>query len=363
MSNKQRIPYREVRGIGLLLTMLAASVCAQTAPPTRAPPHFPPGAIWNQDISAATPDVNSSTMLTSSVGWGTGGVGGTSFQIDFSMHTLYTSWAGFTTQPLVEEPGYYTGDCDSGYSIPLPNVGAIEGETDYTCPDGGDCHLFIVHGSTLFESFSTFVDANGVNALCMVKWHLNLVYPTNGRGDRCSSADAAGFPMAPLIATPNDVWNAIPANGGSGDLGHALRFILPNNRIRPGFYVHPASHSGVPSGSGSSSAIPYGARLRLRASFDITGYNAAAQVVLKSLKTYGMFLSDGGGIPLTFDDGMFTNKQWSDADIGIDSHSLFGVSLGDFDVMPIGTPIVYSGNNTDCVLNPDDVIFADGNEW
>jgi hypothetical protein len=37
-----------------------------------------------------------------------------------------------------------------------------------------------------------------------------------------------------------------------------------------------------------------GARFRLRASFDISGYSAANQVILKALKKYGMMLSDNG---------------------------------------------------------------------
>jgi len=354
---------REVRWfqkIALALPALLVYVSALAAPPpTRAPPRFPPSAIWNQDITADSADANSATMIASSVGWGTGA---TAFQIDFSFHTIYTSWAGFTQPAFVKEPGYYS-DCDTGYAVPLPLVGAIEGSSNYSCNLNNDCHLTIVHGSTLYESYQTFVDANGVNALCVVKWHLNLVYPPNGRGDRCTSADAAGFPITPLLATPNDVWNAIPANGGNGVLGHALRFTLPNSRIRPGVYVHPATHDGVRSGSGPSNGIPYGARLRLRPSFNVGAYNAAAQVILNTLKTYGMFLSDGGNVPLTLDDGMFTSHSWFDADINLDTHTLFGVALGDFEVMPIGTVYAYDAVTHNCVPNPDDVIFADGLEW
>ncbi len=157
--------------------------------------------------------------------------------------------------------------------------------------------------------------------------------------------------MAPLITGPDEVFAAMQVS--SGDLGHALRFILPNSRMRRGYYVHPASHNGAPS-STSANAIPYGARLRLHANFDISRFNAASQVVLRTLKKYGMFLADGGNLPLTFDDGMFATHQWSDANINFNSHSLFGVALTDFDVMPIGTPIAYSNSSpsAECVRNP-----------
>lgn len=329
---------------------------ADAAPPARAAPRFPAGAVWNQDISMQIPDADSAAMIAASVGWGTGGEGNTQFQIDFSMHVVYSSWGDSSAEPLVREAGYFLPDCDTGALISLPAIGAIEGSSDYSCNLSNDCHLFVVQGDELYESYQTYVDNAGLHSMCLVKWHLNLVYPAEGRGDGCTSADAAGFPMAPLIFNPDEVYAAMIEDG---DLGHALRFILPNSRIRTGYYVHPASHLGAPSGP--ADAIPYGARLRLKADFDITGYNAAARVILRSLKKYGMFLSDGGTIPLTADDGLFTTHQWSDTDMDIDSHSLYGVSLDDFEVMPIGTPIAID----DCVRNDfgESVIFADGFNW
>jgi hypothetical protein len=285
-------------------------------------------------------------MTASSVGWGTGT---TAFQLDFSMHVLYTARQSNTLQPLVQESGYYLPDCDTGLTVPLPASGAIEGSSNYTCNLSNDCHLFVVDGDTLYESYQTTVDTRGLNSLCLVRWNLDLIYPPEGRGDGCTSADAAGFPMAPLIFGPDEVHAAMLV---SGDLGHAIRFILPNSRMRRGYYVHPASHNGAPSSS-SASAIPYGARLRLQPGFNIAGYNSAAQVVLRTLKKYGMFLSDGGSVPLTADDGMFAVHKWTDTDININSHSLFGVALTNFDVMPLGTPIAYdnSSSSAQCVRN------------
>lgn len=345
-----------VTAIGL--SLIAAHAEAQT-PPHRYRPHFPSGAPWYQDVIGMTPDPNSATMITQSVGWGTGNAGGTAFQIDFSMHVLYTSWGGSSQHPLIEEGGYYLPDCDEDTPIPLPAIGAIEGSTDYTCDLSNDCHLFVVHGYTLYESYQTFVDnSGGLNSLCLVKWHLNRVYPQNGRGDGCTSADAAGFPMAPLITNADEVSAALVGNGGIGYLNHALRFIMPNDRMRANVYVYPASHIGSPN-SPNGSAIPYGAHLRLRSNFDMSNFNAAAQVILRTLQHYGMFLSDGGSIPLTFEDDMFTTLSWSDPTLNIDSHSLFGVALNDFDVMPIGAPVP----SNDCVRNSDDQIFADGVEY
>jgi serine/threonine-protein kinase len=250
-------------------------------------------------------------------------------------------------------------------------VGAVEGVADYTScnyPGGDDCHLSVVLGNTLYESYQTGVDGSGLHSTCMIRWHLNLVYPPEGRGDGCTSTDAAGFPIGTMLFTPDDVYAASLVT--NGDLGHALRFALPNPRMRAGAYVHPASHNGAPSSS-NANAIPYGARLRLKSAFaggktvSTFSSNEAVRVILRTLQNYGMFLSDGGNVPLIADDGMFSTKGWSD--LSVDSHALFGIALGDFDVMPLGTVIAYdnSSPNAQCVRNGfgDDVIFSDGYNW
>ena len=52
-------------------------------------------------------------------------------------------------------------------------------------------------------------------------------------------------------------------------------------------YVHPASHAGAPSATGT--APIYGNRFRLKANFDDSNFGDAAKVVIKALKKYGMY--------------------------------------------------------------------------
>ena len=360
--------------MAILLGLFAFNAAlAQTPQPQvlREHIHFPPGAIWTQDISSTTPASNSATMTSASIGWGTGGAGGTAFQLDFSMHLLYTSWDGYSFASLVKNSGYYTTDCESGYPFPLPpegTAGAVEGVADYTSCGGGDCHMSVVLGNTLYESYQTSVDSSGLHSTCIMKWHLNLIYPPEGRGEGCTSTDAAGFPIGTMLFSPDDVFAA--AQVSNGDLGHALRFTMPNDRMRAAAYVHPASHNGAPSSS-NANAIPYGARLRLKTTFaggkSVTTFssNESVRVMLRTLQKYGMFLSDGGDIPLIADDGMFSTKSWDD--LSVDSHALFGIALGDFDVMPLGTVIHYDNSEpqAECVRNHfgEDVVFSDGYNW
>jgi serine/threonine-protein kinase len=287
-------------------------------------------------------------------GWGTNDADHPDrFQVDFSLVVLHAE-AGAPEALLAMSPGYYLPDCDAVQPLPLPPGGRIEGSDDYTCDTGaGDCHLLVAQGNTLYESYATTVDAAGVHSLCLAVWNLAIAYPPQGRGDGCTSADAAGFPIAPLLINADEVAAAMATNG---DLGHALRFILPNARMRAGFYARPASHLGGPE-SDDALAMPYGSRLRLNSGFDGGGFTAAAQVVLRTLKRYGMVLADGGNVPLTADSDSYTAAKWDTLDF--DSHSLFGVRAGDFEIIDTGAPIPID----DCERSnpvPAELIFANG---
>jgi serine/threonine-protein kinase len=168
-------------------------------------------------------------------------------------------------------------------------------------------------------------------------WDLNRVYPSTGRGDQCTSADSAGFPIAPLLFSADEI--------ATGSINHAIRFILPNPRIRAKVFVHPATHAGGPRGP--VDAPPIGARFRLKASFDMSKLTPAAQVVARAMQKYGMFLSDGGNIALTAQNDADTTAKYADMDFG--SHDLWDLKVTDFEVLDMGTPIRLTD---DCVRNP-----------
>jgi hypothetical protein len=162
------------------------------------------------------------------------------------------------------------------------------------------------------------------------------VYPPSGRGDQCTSADAAGFPIAPLLFNADEI--------ATGSINHAIRFILPNERMRAHVFVHPATHAGGPRGP--VPAPPYGAHFRLKASYDVSQLMPEAQVVARAMQKYGMFLADGGNIALSAQSDADTKAKYADSDF--DSHSLWGLKVTDFEVVDMGTPIHLTYN---CIRN------------
>jgi len=302
---------------------LAGTLVASAAPT----PRFPPGAPWYRDISKQPADPDSERMIRASIR--DADATPLNLRIDYAMHVLQTDAATPRRLPLVPAPGYFLPDCDTGIEVPVPQHGAIEDSNDYRC-SGHDCHLLVVDGSTLYEGYGTTIDEAGVHALCMVRWQLDRIYPEDGRGEQCTSADAAGLPIAPLLFNADEVAAAMRSDS---DLGHALRYILPNSSMRKGTYAHPATHAGKPSGGQDS--IPYGARLRLKQSVSIERFDAPSRVILRTLRAYGAFVADGGSVPLTAQSDRDTRTKW--AELGLDEKALRALTLADFEVVPLGS--------------------------
>jgi serine/threonine-protein kinase len=273
--------------------------------------------------------------LAANGGWGASN----HLQIDISFNLL----CGDASTPMMS---YVTQgcapDCDSGHTtFPVPMGGAIEGETGYACTSGGDCHLLVVDVSRklLWEMFGAFSPPGGFNSVGgPIIWDLTHAYAPSLRGEGCTSADAGGYPIAAMLFTPDEI--------AAGSIDHAIRFALPNARIRDGdLFFQPATHTGVASSPGNPTrpdAPPYGAHFRLKSSFDVSKYVPGAQVILAALKKYGMFLADGGNIPLMGTNDTFTQKKWTD--VGVDTHALFGVLVTDFEIVQLGT-MVTGGDN------------------
>jgi serine/threonine-protein kinase len=282
--------------------------------------NFPASSIIYQDVTGAALDPNSSTIITAlnnAGGWGTA-----NFQIDFSLAILHAD-SNVVPQMFTKSASYYEPDCDLT-KVPLPPGGNAEGSTDYTCDvANNDCHILVYQGPRLYELYQATTDngqASGMlTTTCEVVWDLTRDYWAPGtpysRGDQCTSADAAGMPIAPLLVTGAELQ--------AGAVNHAMRFTLPNSRIQANYYLHPGTHAGGPTG-GSSMPI-YVARFRLRSDFDLSTLpNQAARTIAQALKTYGMFLDDGGNVPLTID-------QSASGMIG--SHDLAALKVTDFEIV------------------------------
>lgn len=169
----------------------------------------------------------------------------------------------------------YADESDRG-PYPIPRGVPIEG--GYR--SDGDRHALIVDRDSckLYELFALYPRGRGWRAGSGAIWNLrsNRLRPAGW-----TSADAAGLPILPGLARYDEVRRGL--------IDHALRFTVRRTRRA---YVYPARHFA--SSSDDPSLPPMGLRVRLKASFDVSGYPRQARVVLTALKRYGMLVSDNG---------------------------------------------------------------------
>lgn len=288
-------------------------------------PFFDEPMFFNMDYSGVEPAANSDRMISTlraAGGWGNGD----RMQIDFSFDVLLAD----DTAPLrTFEPtdDFYEPDCDH-VEVPVPADGNVEGETGYACEDGGDCHLIVFSPSrgTLYEMWKANITGGEFFGGCMAAWDTTISYPDTLRGEQCTSADASGFPIAPMLFTADEV--------AAGEIDHAIRFILPNDRPKDG-YSRPATHGTHTDGG--PDAVPYGVHLRLRADYPLeTLPSEGARVVARAMQKYGMYHADGGNIALTAASDRYTTAKWDGL---LDPRDLADLAVEDFDVIDHGPTI------------------------
>jgi hypothetical protein len=281
-------------------------------------PFFPPNAPWNQRADAMAVDAQSGAIIAAlqAHGWGAGRM-----QIDTSIHVMCDSDGTAPKKAFTPTGDSYSPDCDLA-PVPIPAGGHLEGESGYDCTSDGDCHLIVVAPKEhrLYEQWRVDFTSGQYKGGCLAVWDTAVTPPASGRGDGCTSADAGGFPIAAMLFDADEI--------AAGHIDHAIRFILPNDIIQDGTFVHPATHAT--SHTAAANAVPYGAHLRLR-SDRLTAVlaalpNDAARVVAHALHDYGMILSDGGNIALTSEDDENTTAKWD---------TVLGTGLGARDLQTI----------------------------
>jgi hypothetical protein len=268
----------------LALTIAAASPAIGAAPSFGGCLAFPADNYWNTRVDNLAVHPSSTAWVNS--------IGATA-RLHPDCCNVTGEPYGFSptavpgTQPLVPITYYPTSPVSESDPGPFPippalAVGRYAGSSDreVVVVNAATCTLYELYGAPVSGGSSWIVDSSA-------KWDLrsNALRPEGH-----VSADRAGLPMLPGLMR----WQEVAA----GEIGHAIRFTASNiwgqvagtGAMK---YLWPARH-GVGT-STDETLPPLGARLRLKASFDISGFDARTQVILRAFKKYGIVLSSGGG--------------------------------------------------------------------
>jgi hypothetical protein len=237
-------------------------------------PVFPADNYWNTDVSGLPVDARSATWLSH-------------MSTDRDLHPDFG-------------PSFGDGP---NYGIPITVVGRhhhkvrvrfdYSDESDHVrYPFGkdtrieggrgseGDKHAIVVRKGTcrLYETWNTRVGKRRWRAGSGATWSLGS---NRLRPDTWTSADAAGLPILPGLLR----WNEVRA----GYVGHAIRF---TTNLTSRHHLWPARHD---AGSTSSwDYPPMGARFRMKAGFDASGFSDRVRAVITAMKHFGLVLADNG---------------------------------------------------------------------
>jgi hypothetical protein len=294
MANVKRLILLCAFLLGLSLPPTWVSGSPTVNPILETCPVFPANNIWNTPVDQLPVSVRSQDYINS-------------IGPDGRLHPDFGSgtWDGYPigipynvvpgTQTKVAVDFYYPTESDVG-PYPIPAEPLIEGD-----PTQGDRHILILDQDhcLLYELY----DAWKVNG----SWHAGsgAIFDLNSNNLRpagWTSADAAGLPILPGLVRYAEV--------ASGEINHAVRFTIQHTRNT---YLWPARHQA--SQSTNLAYPPMGQRFRLKASYEISGFPAEIQVILRALKKYGMIVADNGsnwyisGVPdPNWDNDMLVNQ-------------------------------------------------------
>jgi hypothetical protein len=235
---------------------------------------FPSDNPWRADISASPIDPYNSQIIA--------GFSANAIKADFGSGLWQGASIGIPyivvcgNQPKIGINYTDYGDESDPGPYPIPLNAPIEGNGT------GDSHVLAVDitNNILYELYNAHVNGNHWDASSGAVFNLN----SNAlRPAGWTSADAAGLPVFPGLVRYEEILK--------GEIDHPIRFTLSSSLVKPG-YINPARHQV--NSSGGQYTLPFGARIRLKNSFNISTYSATNQVILRAMKRYGLILADIG---------------------------------------------------------------------
>ena len=252
--------------LALAVVPFALSASQPSLPGARGCPIFPASNVWNTPVDPLPVAANSSALIAS-IGRDSG------LHADFGHELRYGIPYNVASKGTPRfKVSFDYGDESDHLRYPIPPHPRQE--------DGGDAHIIVVDRDRcrLTELYAAHLVNGRWKAGSGASWNLRS---NKLRPDGWTSADAAGLPILPGLVRYDEV--------ARGEIRHAIRFTAEQTSKA---HIYPARHD---AGSSTDPALPpMGARVRLRASYDISKLPRQARVIAKAMQVYGMILADNG---------------------------------------------------------------------
>jgi hypothetical protein len=261
---------------------------------------FPSDNWWNQEITNAPVDAQSSAYIDF--------IGRTrAAHPDFGPPPYGIPFVGVGGTEARTPVAFvdYGDESDAGF----------RGEAGYPIPDAAKTQPNFIEGSVPGGGS----DGDRHILISRQRWEAGsgAVFDLSSNARRpegWTSADAAGLAILPGLVRYDEAIR--------GPIRHALRATVR----RTNDYVWPASHR---AGS-TAGALPMGARLRLKASKDLSRFPPYIQNMFRAMQTYGLIVADNGS-DMYVTGAM--DARWNNSELNPAFSSL---TAGDFDVIRLG---------------------------
>jgi hypothetical protein len=275
---------------------------------------YPSGDVWQENIRSAKIAPKSAAEIKATIDAGGGGY----FRVDAPVTDEYINPATDQT-PLVPvkpkerdhtpyspwpwEPNFYIEPSSDGHAMVL---------------QGQDCHFY--EGGQVSYSGGTLSMDTG----CL--WNLTKPFK---RPEQGACSEESGIPLGLVAVRPEEL--------SAGVIQHAIGWDTVSYTLSQTACVSPAGKTDCTGdlpyhgpGSEEQDAMPFGAHIRLRSSFNDSNFPREAKIVAEALKSYGAYAFTAGCCnTFPFVDDINGAPTWTYAD----ESAIQGITLSNFDVV------------------------------
>lgn len=285
---------------------------------------YPSGDVWQTDISQTPVKASSQANIKATIDGGGGGgfSAGVVVKQPQNVTNEYINLANNSTPMIVVHPRvrYHTPKSPQPWTFkppfyiePIANAHAMVLQTDA-------CQYYETYKTTAKPKLHRLFAYSGA--------YVDLTQPfTRPAEGGCSTSSC--IPIGLVAVRPEEL--------AAGAISHALGWNAVTGSVSRTACVSPAAIADCTNGVGYKGpaaerrkAMPAGSHLRLKASFDISGFHPEAKIVAAALQKYGAYLYDAGSqnlIPFVND------KNGAPTWTSDDEHDLESLSISNFDVV------------------------------
>ena len=290
---------------------MGPSVLAVAASALTACGIFGADSVYTRIVTNAAVDRDSSRYISSATNAGNAG----GFWIASEpVETINLAGASTPTYRVRQKVPYHS------FAVPYP------WQPDFRIEPLSDAHAIVVQTAScrLYETYNTSFAGGVLSAYSGASWDLRRPFAPLPPGT--PSAMASGLSLYAGMVR----WEEV----ASGSITHALNWAAPAGSVAQWSFVRPASDAeGIAFAGRMGYQLPYGAHLRLRASFDTSRFGPQSAAIARAMKTYGVYLADTARENELYNafalDG---SNRWDSRDLA----ALGKIHISDFEVLSLG---------------------------